>query len=151
MHKVHSPKEHIRELCVHFKALIIILSSFFSFHHQVFYIFLILLLSRHQAEGENQRVLRPVHGCDVHVGLLRLLHSPRRVPLHHRLRPLRRPVHHPLHRRQHRLHGLGPPRHGPFHGHHSSIWKLCKDLVSALVNLLMFQQVNFTRLHCRLN
>ena len=137
MHKVHSPKEHIRELCVHFKALIIILSSFSSFHHQV--------------EGENQRVLRPVHGCDVHVGLLRLLHSPRRVPLHHRLRPLRRPVHHPLHRGQHGLHGLGPPRYGPFHGHHSSIWKLCKHLVfSLMVNLLMFGQINFTQLHCLL-
>merc|ERR1719422_1809205 len=77
-----------------------------------------------KVERADQRVLYPVHGRDVHVGLLRLLHPPGRVPLHHRLRPLRRPLHHHLHRRQHCLHGSRPSRHGSLHGHHSSIGKL---------------------------
>ena len=68
-----------------------------------------------------------MHGCDVHVGLLRLLHSPGWVSLHHRLRPLCGSLHNTLYRHQHSLHGPGPPQHGPRNGPHATERKLCKS------------------------
>jgi hypothetical protein len=44
----------------------------------------------------------------------------------HRVRPVRGPVHHALHRGEHHVHGPRPSRHGPGHGERAPARKLCK-------------------------
>ena len=79
-----------------------------------------------QVKREDHRLLCSMFWGYVCLGLLRLLHQARRVPLLHRVRPLHRPVHHAMHSRQHRLHGSRPSRLGSSNGQRPSDWKLCE-------------------------
>lgn len=66
----------------------------------------------------------PLYRHLLRLGLLLALARVSKVRVLDSLWPVRRALHHALHRRQYALHGIGSPRYGQRYGENSQIWQL---------------------------